>query len=175
MRFTTKRYLSVVVLALIAGVYGQALVAQTPDDKTILFVCEHGAAKSVIATAYFDKLAKERGLRYRATFRGTNPDPTLAAAAVEGLKSDGIDTRGWTPQLVTRKDLDAAARVVTMGCNVPGKEAVAGKLMEWNDISSPSQNYAVARDEIVKRVEILIDELARQEQDTKKGKKKKSP
>jgi hypothetical protein len=52
------------------------------EAPTILFICEHGAAKSVIAAAYFDILAGERGLKYRATFRGTNPDPTLAVAAV---------------------------------------------------------------------------------------------
>src|SRR5215813_9354941 len=40
-------------------------------DRAVVFVCEHGAAKSVIATAYFNKLAAERGLAYRATFRGT--------------------------------------------------------------------------------------------------------
>lgn len=174
MRFTTNWCSLVVVLALIAStsVYGQVAAVPIPDGKTILFVCEHGAAKSVIATAYFDKLAKERGLRYRATFRGTNPDPALAAAAVAGLKADGIDTRGWKPQQVTREDLDAASRVVTMGCEVPGKEAAAGKLMEWNEISSPSQNYAVARDEIMKRVESLIDELARQDQGTEKSRKR---
>ena len=33
--------------------------ATTP---AVMFVCEHGAAKSVIATAYFNKLAAERGL-----------------------------------------------------------------------------------------------------------------
>jgi hypothetical protein len=38
-------------------------------EPTVVFVCEHGAAKSVIATAYFNKLARDRGLPYRATFR----------------------------------------------------------------------------------------------------------
>lgn len=49
-----------------------------PMLSTILFVCEHGAAKSVIAAAYFDKLAQARGLKYKAVFRGPNPDPALA-------------------------------------------------------------------------------------------------
>ncbi len=133
-------------------------MAEAPP--TILFICEHGAAKSVIAAAYFDKLAKERGLQYRAVFRGTNPEPTLAAAAVKGLKDDGIDTRGWKPQLVTKKDLDAASAVVTLGCALPDKEAAAGKLMEWNDTPSVGQNYPAARAYLVKQVQSLIDELA---------------
>jgi protein-tyrosine-phosphatase len=46
----------------------------TTDDKTIIFVCEHGAAKSVIAAAYFNRFAEQRGLNLRAAARGTNPD-----------------------------------------------------------------------------------------------------
>jgi hypothetical protein len=30
------------------------------SNPTIVFVCEHGAAKSVIAAAYFNKLAQEK-------------------------------------------------------------------------------------------------------------------
>ena len=50
------------------------VAAQTPSrpNPAVVFVCEHGAAKSVIATAYFNKLAAERGLPFRATFRGTS-------------------------------------------------------------------------------------------------------
>ena len=128
---------------------------------TVLFICEHGAAKSVIAAAYFDKLARERGLKYRATFRGTNPDPTLAVAAVKGLKEDGIDTNGWKPQLVTGGDLKAASMIVTLGCDLPGKDAVAGKMAEWDGIPSVSENYQAARDDIVKRVRRLVDELTK--------------
>ena len=40
--------------------------APQPAPEAV-FVCEHGAAKSVIATAYFNKLAAERHLPVRAT------------------------------------------------------------------------------------------------------------
>src|SRR4029453_11092962 len=61
----------------------QASTAATPS---VVFVCEHGAAKSVVATAYFNKLAAERGPPFRATFRGTAPQDNLSVRAVEGLK-----------------------------------------------------------------------------------------
>ncbi len=150
--------------------YGQEPKDETP---TVLFVCEHGAAKSVIAAAYFDKLAKERGLKRRAVFRGTNPDPALAPAAEKGLKEDGINTRGWKPELVTKKDLDLASRIVTLGCALPGKEGVAEKVVEWNDVPSVSQNYQLARDDIVKRVQNLVDELAKKEPETRQKEKTK--
>ena len=47
------------------------------QNSKIVFVCEHGAAKSVIAVAYFNKLASEAKLEFHAIARGTNPDPEL--------------------------------------------------------------------------------------------------
>ena len=35
---------------------------QTAKPPTVLFLCPHGAAKSVLASAYFQRAAKERGL-----------------------------------------------------------------------------------------------------------------
>ena len=61
---------------------------------TVLFVCEHGAAKSLIAAAYCDKLAKDQRLNYKATFRGVNPDPALNSVAEKGLKQDR-DRHQW--------------------------------------------------------------------------------
>jgi arsenate reductase (thioredoxin) len=175
MRFTLLSSLFVFVAALFlsAASYGQDTKAKPGNEKTptVLFVCEHGAAKSVIAAAYFDKLAKERGLKYRAVFRGTNPDATIAAVAEKGLAQDGLNTQGWKPQLVTKKDMDAASGIVTLGCALPDKEAVAGKVIEWEGLPSVSENYPAARDEIVKRVQSLVNDLAKKESQTK-GKKK---
>ena len=36
------------------------------DHLHIVFVCEHGAAKSIIAAAYFNKLAREMSIDSRA-------------------------------------------------------------------------------------------------------------
>ena len=176
MRLPFLKILFVLVAAILlpAASIGQDSKEEIASSKApmILFVCEHGAAKSVIAAAYFDKLAKERGLNYRAVFRGTNPDPTLALAAERGLKEDGINTHGWKPELVTKKDLVAASEIVTLGCDLPGKDAVSGKITEWNDVPSVSQDYQVARDDIVKRVQSLVDDLAKKEQEAKQRKKR---
>jgi arsenate reductase (thioredoxin) len=161
----------VMVLFLPSSSFGQDSKVKTANEGTILFVCEHGAAKSVIAAAYFDKLAIERGLKHRAVFRGTNPDSTLAPAAEKGLKEDGINTSGWKPELVTKKDMDSASRIVTLGCALPEKPGVAKKVVEWNGVPSPSQNYQAARDDIVKRVQSLIDDLAKNEREAQKKEK----
>jgi len=54
-------------------------------SQTVLFVCEHGGAKSVIAAAHFNKIAKERGLPYRAVTLGTAPDADIPAGVRKGL------------------------------------------------------------------------------------------
>ena len=65
MRLPFLKILFVLVAAILlpAASIGQDPKEEMASSKApmILFVCEHGAAKSVIAAAYFDKLAKERG------------------------------------------------------------------------------------------------------------------
>ena len=133
------------------------------SPRTILFVCEHGAAKSVIAAAYFDVLARKRGLNYKAVFRGTNPDTSLSPSAEKGLQEDGISTNGWKPELVTQKNMDEAFRIVTLGCLLPGEDARAIKIAKWNEIPNVSNDYRAARDEIKRRVQGLVEGLARKE------------
>ena len=71
------------------------------SEQTILFVCLHGAAKSLIAACHLERLAKQRGMSVRATFAGTEPDPELTPAAVAGLEAEGIDVRDQRPRRVT--------------------------------------------------------------------------
>jgi protein-tyrosine-phosphatase len=52
------------------------------DTPQVVFVCRHGAAKSVIAATTFDRLARARGLAIRATFAGARD---VIASRVERL------------------------------------------------------------------------------------------
>src|SRR5882762_4195420 len=72
----------------------------------VVFVCEHGAAKSVIATAYFNKLARDRGLPYRASFRGTDPQAELSVSALKGLREDGIEIPSGKPAAISQADVE---------------------------------------------------------------------
>src|ERR1051325_9416927 len=94
-----------------------ALFALQPSttSPSIVFVCEHGAAKSVIATAYFNKLAAERGLLYRATFRATTPQDELSFRAVAGLREDGIAVPSGKPAEISDGDVANATHVFAIG------------------------------------------------------------
>jgi arsenate reductase (thioredoxin) len=128
---------------------------QAYDGRVVLFVCEHGAARSVIAATYFNKLAAENKLNYIAVFRGTDPDDSLGQAARIGLTKDGFDVSGLRPQKVSGSDVAGADQIVTFGCEIPS--SLNPKVDErWDQIPSVSQDYEIARDEILKKVNDLV-------------------
>lgn len=131
--------------------------AEAPRRQRVLFVCLHGAAKSVVAAAHLRRLATARGLDIDAVSAGTEPDPSFTPAAVTGLAGDGLAARPGRPRPVTLYDLETATRVVTFGCDVGAGSTPAER---WDDIPAVSDGYAAARDRIVTRVERLVAELA---------------
>jgi protein-tyrosine-phosphatase len=145
-------------IILLAGallLQGAALTA-----PSIVFVCEHGAAKSVIATAYFNKLAAERGLPYRAIFRGTTPQDDLSVRAVAGLKADGVPIPDGKPTAIGDGDIASATHIFAIGCALPTKAQQSGKAADWSDVPD-DQGYGPMRDAIVRHVRQLLDGLAR--------------
>lgn len=134
----------------------QAAPSPAPP-KTIVFLCEHGAAKSVIAAAYFNKLAAQRHLPFHAIARGTTPQEDLSKSAVAGLQKDGVSFPNEKPKLLSPEDAKSAVRVMSF-CPVP--DSLAKKQVERYDVPAPSDGYDKSRDEILKHVRDLIDQLA---------------
>ena len=120
------------------------------QDPTIVFVCEHGAAKSIIAAAYFNKLASERHLVARAVARGTNPDEQLSTKTIEGLRWDGLEPTESAPRKLIAADVETAQRVISF-CELPDYSDKAVVEL-WDDIPPVSENYERARDAILERL-----------------------
>ena len=132
--------------------------AQAPAARPrVLFVCLHGAAKSVVGAAHFRRLAAARGLAIDAAAAGTEPDAELGPAAVKGLAAEGLRPAPGRPRPVTLYDLQSATRVVSFGCDVA--PAKGQKVDQW-DVPNVGDGYAAARDRIVANVERLVAELA---------------
>jgi arsenate reductase (thioredoxin) len=147
---------------IVATLYSKTVYGQISETKpVILFVCEHGAARSVIASAYFNKLAKEKNLNYQAVFRGTSPDSILSPATITGLTKDGFNTTIWKPLLVSQADLNAASQVVTFDCNLPFESSKP--VAKWDGVPSITKDYDAARNEILKHVQLLIQNLKKKE------------
>jgi protein-tyrosine-phosphatase len=126
--------------------------------RSVLFMCPHGAAKSVLAAAYFKKRAQERGLDVQADTMGTEPDPAVSPKVARHLQAQGIPVPIAKPKLVTPKDLEAADIVVTMGCDL-GARPVRGDLRRWDEVPSPSADFEGTDASIRRRVDALVDEL----------------
>lgn len=125
------------------------------QDLTIVFVCEHGAAKSVIAAAFFNRLAQESGLSLRAISRGTNPDPELSPGTVAGLHADGLEPGEAVPRKLSPEEAESAQRIVSF-CQLPGKYQNTALIEFWEDIPPVSEDYAKARDAILERLRHLM-------------------
>lgn len=127
--------------------------------RTVLFLCPHNAAKSVMAAAYFERLANQNNLDFCATSAGTEPDQEAVPAVVDLLRSEGLDVSAHLPQRVTREELVGAFRVVSLGCDVSEMAPPEVTIDRWDDIPPASQNLMAARDAILEHVEQLIREL----------------
>lgn len=125
----------------------------------LLFMCPHGAAKSVLASAYFWRLARERGLNVRVDCAGTEPDPAVSPAVAAHLKRNGYPDPDSNPRKVTPKDFTSAAVVISIGCDLSGLPAPRGRLLRWDDVPPLSEDFARADEAIRKRVIQLIEEL----------------
>jgi arsenate reductase (thioredoxin) len=134
---------------------GEKEASQTP---VIVFVCEHGAAKSIVAAAHFNKLAEEQHLALRAIARGTNPDREIAPKAVQGLQGDGLVPGEPAPKIISKADLVGAQRVITF-CVLPDDYAGSVQVEHWNDDLPVSADYGKARDRLVERIRRLLEEL----------------
>ena len=125
----------------------------------VVFVCEHGGAKSVVAAALFNARASARHLPFTAESRGVIPDPGLAPAAVAGLRADGLSPDREVPLRVGRADVDGATVVVAID-PLPLDLAKAARVVVWDAIPPISVDYAASRDAMLPRIDALLDELA---------------
>src|SRR5690349_17175741 len=119
-----------------------------PSVPDVVFVCEHGAAKSVVASEYFNKLAAERGLTVRAIARGADPQADLSVSAVKGLKADGLPPQLDAPHPLTAAEVRRSARIVAFDCEQPTMKALRSMDTCWDDVPTVSEDYARARDAI---------------------------
>lgn len=133
--------------------------------KRVLFVCVHNAGRSQMAQAFFNRLARERGVDARAESAGTAPGERVNPVAVQamaevGISLEGQQTRQLTPALAAQAD-----RIITMGCGVDAEMCPAGAYIseDWQLPDPHGQGLEVVRgvrDAVQQRVEALLEEIA---------------
>jgi len=128
---------------------------------TVLFVCLHNAGRSQMSAAL---LEREAAGRHVALSAGTTPGERVHPEVVEVMRELGIDLAGRRPQPLTRELAERADIVVTMGCGdqcpyIPGKRYLDWELPDPK--GRPIEEVRATRDEIARRVRVLVAELPR--------------
>jgi arsenate reductase (thioredoxin) len=151
-----KRSCAVVLVAVCGLTTIRADEVMSPV-ATVLFVCEHGSVKSLMAATLFDQAAQKRGISIRGVSRGITPDTHIPPRIVAGLKLDGVDVAAFKPTRIDENDTRAAIRVIAIGVD-PSAVPVAKSVEAWTDIPE-SSNYPAARAALIRHIETLLDKL----------------
>jgi arsenate reductase (thioredoxin) len=128
---------------------------------TVLFLCPHGAAKSLMAAAYFNHLANGAGLTLVADTAGTEPDASFSPSVVALLGREGIAVPDHLPRRVTGDELAQAQYVISLGCTLDDLDTAPERIEQWLDVPPPSEDLPGARNVIRAHVEALIAQLRR--------------
>jgi protein-tyrosine-phosphatase len=126
---------------------------------TVLFVCIHNAGRSQIAEALFNAYA---GGNATAISAGVEPVAALNLNVVASMREAGYDIKEQHPKLLTEAMIDAADRVITMGCmDDPACPAILAE-EDWgldDPAGAPIPKVREIRDEIARRVRKLLREM----------------
>jgi Low molecular weight phosphotyrosine protein phosphatase len=127
-----------------------------PKPPTVLFVCEFGTAKSAIARELFRKRARARGIAVTAFSRGLKIEDHIAPPLRDTLDAEGIDPRRDGFAVLSARDVRSADIVVTFTpLPYPARTS-----LDWSDVPSVNDRYAVARADLDRRIDALLDTIA---------------
>jgi protein-tyrosine-phosphatase len=144
----------------VAGAGQSQSAAVTTPDAPVLFICEHGTVKSLMAKLLFERYAAAVGLNIRAESRGSAVEPAVPAWMQANIRADGFTLGTWKPAALTSADLRRARYVVSFDVPSSVSDGAAAPRVQWDSLPAASQHYAASRDAIASRVRKLVDSLA---------------
>ena len=125
----------------------------------VLFVCVHNAGRSQMAAALLDRYA---GGRIEVGSAGSEPAGEIHPGVVEAMTEIGIDLSKESPKPLEDGVVRGADVVVTMGCGDACPVCPGARYLDW-ELPDPAgksvEEVRPIRDEIDRRVRILVDEL----------------
>ena len=125
----------------------------------VLFVCVHNAGRSQMAAGL---VTLRSGGAVHVRSAGSDPAEGVNALAVQAMSEIDIDLGDAFPKPLTDEVVRAADVVITMGCG-DACPIYPGKRYEDRVLDDPAgrdvSSVRVIRDEIDRRVQVLIDRL----------------
>jgi protein-tyrosine-phosphatase len=112
-----------------------------------------------MAEAFFNKLSKT----WKATSAGTKPDSNVHPYTVQLMKEVGVDVSRRKPKPLTKKMMEEAEKIITMGCGVNVIPiSYQPKVENWTieELRGKSlEKVREIRDQIRREVEKLVRQL----------------
>src|SRR5262249_5172885 len=128
--------------------------------QSILFMCPHGGAKSLIAASYFNRSAAADHLPYVASAAAAeNPYNAVPPRIADLLEREGFAVRSFKPRHVDASDLSAAAKVVTIGCDMTKLDARGVTIEHWDDVPMVDDDLPGSAATIRAHVATLVKQL----------------
>ena len=129
------------------------------EKPSVLFVCIHNAGRSQMAAAYLQHLGQGH-IDVRSA--GSVPADQVNPAAVAAMLEQGIDMSAEQPKMLTDAAVQDSDVVITMGCGDTCKYYPGKRYEDWfldDPAGQGVDSVRPIRDEIRRRVEVLISEL----------------
>ena len=129
----------------------------------ILFVCIENSFRSILSEAIFNARAPQN---WRAESAGVKPAKEMNPVVVDLLQEVGIFLPPKTPRLVTSEMVQRAWRVISFGCIDQCPVGAGDKHEDWplpGSTGKTPDELRTIRDEISRRVDILLSEILRSE------------
>lgn len=129
------------------------------ERRTVLFVCRHGAAKSVLAAEDLRIIAAERGYRIASAAAGVEPSGQVSPAVVQALADEGVDVDRLRPRRVTQAALSSAWRVITFNLDPTELPIAVQGVERWDDVPAVGEDFEGARAAIGSHLERFVEGL----------------
>lgn len=131
-------------------------------DVKVLFVCVENAGRSQMAEAFAKTYGKGK---VEALSAGTMPAKEVNPVVVQVMLEKGMDLSANKPKLITNQMVQDADTIIVMGCSAEGfcPAPLLNKVIDWgteDPKGKPAEKVREIRDEIEKKVKMLIDETA---------------
>jgi protein-tyrosine-phosphatase len=126
---------------------------------TIIFVCKYGSMKSQMAAAYFNRVAKERGLELTAISRAFAPDKEIPDMIRENMAKEGLAPTNETIMSLKPEEAAGAATIVSFD-EIPDENIGATKYTHWAGSPLSKKDYWGAMDFIKKHVDEQVAQIA---------------
>ncbi len=131
-----------------------------PRHETVLFMCPHGGAKSLIAASYFNRMAAEKNLPFTAVaVAAEHPYDSVPARIADFLEKDGFRVRSFKPRPVSRADLRNASKVISVACDLTKVDTRGTAVETWDDVPLVDDGLPQSAAAIRKHVILLIDQI----------------